>query len=75
MSLNRQVLPFRLLVSAIVALIYVVIATGAAHHHSIPITWAAPSPTDVEGFYLMKCGGVLLAVPLMWCFGLFDHRT
>ena len=78
MSLNREVLPFRLAVSFIVVLIYGAVITRVAQHYSIPLNSALQpltSPRSLDGFYLGKFGGAIVPLLLLWCFGLFDRRA
>jgi hypothetical protein len=75
MSFNREVLPFRLTVSVIIALVCGAIITGTARRYSIPLTRQPEmTPNGFDGFYLGKAGGVVIIVLLLWCFGLFDKR-
>jgi len=75
MSFNRDVLPFRLAVSFLIALICGAIITGIARHYSIPLNGQPQmTPNGFDGFYLGKAGGAVIIVLLLWCFGLFDKH-
>jgi len=75
MSFNREVLPFRLTVSFVIALVGGVIIAGISRHYSIPLTRQPEmTPDGFDGFYLGKAGGLVMIVLLLWCFGLFDKR-
>ena len=66
MSFNTNGLTFRVAVSLIIVLIYSAVVTQVARHYSIPLPGEYPSSTSkgMEGFYVGKVGGAVIALLL-----------